>query len=105
MKMLDRIDQGLPPILHGDGRQAHDFIYVGDCARANVCAMKSDATDRAYNVASGKKTSLRELAHAAFEVLGKTPEIRYEPLVKWRAAHMAEVEQRRREAGVAAERR
>src|ERR671920_2534205 len=39
MKMLDRLDQGLPPILYGDGSQAYDFIYVSDVGRANVCAL------------------------------------------------------------------
>ncbi len=26
MKMLDRLDQGLPPLVYGDGSQAYDFI-------------------------------------------------------------------------------
>jgi UDP-glucose 4-epimerase len=33
MKMLDRLDQGLPPVIYGDGTQAYDFIYVQDCGR------------------------------------------------------------------------
>jgi UDP-glucose 4-epimerase len=28
MKILDNIDQGLPPVVFGDGSQAYDFIYV-----------------------------------------------------------------------------
>ena len=43
MKMLDAIDRGEPLVLYGDGSQAYDFVYVGDCAEANVCAMKADA--------------------------------------------------------------
>ena len=35
MKILDRIDQGLPPVVYGDGSQSYDFIYVSDVARAN----------------------------------------------------------------------
>jgi len=79
MKMLDRIDAGLPPILHGDGSQAYDFIFVGDCARANVAAMKSDATDGCYNVCTGKKTSLRAVADMLFELTGAPSEIQFEP--------------------------
>ena len=41
MKMLDRLDKGEPPVIFGDGSQAYDFVYVKDCAQANVCAMKS----------------------------------------------------------------
>ncbi len=33
MKMLDAIDRGEPVVLFGDGSQAYDFVYVGDCAR------------------------------------------------------------------------
>jgi UDP-glucose 4-epimerase len=82
MKMLDRIDQGLPPVLYGDGSQAYDFIYVGDCARANVCALKADAIDQFYNVGSGTRTSLRELAERILAVTGSSLPIQYEPAGK-----------------------
>lgn len=82
MKMLDRLDQGLPPVLYGDGSQAYDFIYVTDCARANVCALKSDATDQFYNVGSGTRTSLRELAEMVLELTGSDQSIQYEPAGK-----------------------
>lgn len=79
MKMLDRLDQGLPPILYGDGSQAYDFIYVSDVGRANVCALKSDATDRFYNVGSGTRTSLKELAELILEITGSDQQIEYLP--------------------------
>ncbi|MBW3570230.1 MAG: NAD-dependent epimerase/dehydratase family protein [Gemmatimonadetes bacterium] len=82
MKMLDRLDQGLPPVLYGDGSQAYDFIYVTDCARANVCALKSDASDHFYNVGSGTRTSLRELAEMVLELTGSDQSIQYEPAGK-----------------------
>lgn len=79
MSMLDRLDKGLSPILHGDGSQCYDFVYVGDCGAANVCAMKSDATDRFYNVGTGVKTSLKTLAELILEVTGSTLPIEYQP--------------------------
>jgi UDP-glucose 4-epimerase len=82
MKILDRLDQGLPPILYGDGSQAYDFIYVGDCARANVCALKSSSSDSFYNVGSGVRTSLKELCELILEVTGSTLPIQYEPAGK-----------------------
>ena len=82
MKILDRLDQGLPPILYGDGSQAYDFIYVQDTARANVCALKSDVSDEFYNVGSGTRTSLRELCELILEVTGSTQSIQYEPAGK-----------------------
>ncbi len=79
MKMLDRIDQGKPPVVFGDGSQAYDFVYVGDCARANACAMKAGTTDRFYNVGTGRKTSVRELAERLLALTGADLEIQYEP--------------------------
>ncbi|BBD62251.1 NAD dependent epimerase/dehydratase protein [Nostoc sp. HK-01] len=79
MKILDRLDKGLPPVVYGDGSQAYDFIYVGDCARANVCAMKSTATDAFYNVGTGIKTTIKELAELILEVTGSDLKIQYEP--------------------------
>jgi len=79
MKILDRIDQGLPPIVYGDGSQSYDFIYVEDVARANVCALKSDASDEFYNVGSGTRTSIKELCQMLLDLTGSDLEIQYEP--------------------------
>jgi UDP-glucose 4-epimerase len=79
MKILDRLDQGLPPVVYGDGSQAYDFVYVGDCAKANVCAMKSNVTDSFYNVGKGVKTTIKELAELILEITGSDLKIQYEP--------------------------
>jgi UDP-glucose 4-epimerase len=79
MRMLDAIDRGEPLVLYGDGTQAYDFVYVGDCALANVCAMKSNATDRFHNVGTGIRTSLREIAALVLELTGSDVGIRYQP--------------------------
>jgi UDP-glucose 4-epimerase len=77
MKILDRLDKGLPPVVYGDGSQAYDFIYVGDCAKANIDAMKSDATDSFYNVGTGVKTSITQLVDLILEVTGSDQQIEY----------------------------
>ena len=74
MKVLDRIDQGLPPLIFGDGSQSYDFIYVGDVALANILSMKSDATDLFLNVGMGLKTSINELVHLIIELTGTSLE-------------------------------
>ncbi|MFH1739122.1 MAG: NAD-dependent epimerase/dehydratase family protein [bacterium] len=79
MKILQRFDSGLPPIVYGDGSQTYDFIYVSDVARANICALKSDATDAFYNVGCGVGTSIRELAEAMLKLTGSSQDIQYEP--------------------------
>jgi UDP-glucose 4-epimerase len=79
MKMLDSIDRGEPLVVYGDGSQAYDFVYVGDCAAANVCAMKADTADRFYNVGTGVRTTIKEVAERLLEVTGSDVGIRYEP--------------------------
>lgn len=79
MKILDRLDKGLPPIVYGDGSQAYDFIYVSDCAKANPCAMKADTTDTFYNVGRGIQTTIKELTETILEITHSDLKIQYEP--------------------------
>jgi len=79
MKMLDAIDRGESPTIMGDGSEAFDFIAVEDCALANVCAMKSNATDENYNVGTGIRTPLKELAELLVELTGCANPIQYAP--------------------------
>jgi UDP-glucose 4-epimerase len=79
MKILDNLDKGLSPVVYGDGSQAYDFIYVGDTARANVCALKSDVPFGFYNVGRGIKTSIKELTGLMLKITGSNSKIKYEP--------------------------
>ena len=135
MKMLDAIDRGESPTILGDGSEAFDFVAVEDCARANLCAMEAATTDQFYNVGTGKRTSLKQLAEMLIELTGCKKAIQYQPrsqatlvrnrigcpkkaaqqigftagidlkdglkrLIDWRAKHKAEVEIRRKAAGI-----
>lgn len=79
MKVLDRIDQGLPPLIFGDGSQAYDFIHVEDVARANILALKSAATDEFFNVGMGVKTTINELTSMLLEITGSDLKPEYRP--------------------------
>lgn len=79
MKMLDAIDRGEGPTILGDGSEAFDFVAVEDCGRANVAAMKATVTDSFYNVGTGKRTSLKELAEMLIEITGCKLPINYAP--------------------------
>jgi UDP-glucose 4-epimerase len=70
MKVLDKIEAGEAPQIFGDGSQAYDFVHVSDVARANILALKSDATDVNLNVGTGVKTTIKELVDALLEVTG-----------------------------------
>lgn len=79
MKMLDAIDKGQSPTIMGDGSEAFDFVAVEDCGLANICAMKADTTDQFYNVGTGKRTSLKQLAEMLLELTGCDKPINYAP--------------------------
>lgn len=79
MKMLDAIDRGQSPTIMGDGSEAFDFVAVEDCGLANVCAMKADTTDQFYNVGTGKRTSLKELAEMLVAITASEKPIEYAP--------------------------
>ena len=70
VRWLDCIEQNTRPQIHGDGSATMDFIYVGDIARANILAMKSERADEVYNIASGTETSLLELWQAMQDMAG-----------------------------------
>ena len=79
MKMLDSIDKGESPTILGEGSEAFDFVAVEDCASANICAMKSDAVDEFYNVGTGKRTSLKQLAELLIKFSKSDLKIKYAP--------------------------
>ena len=78
-KILDRLENGQKPLVFGDGSQQYDFVAVEDVARANIFAMKSDATGECYNVGRGIGTSIKELTELLIRLSGVDSEIQYEP--------------------------
>lgn len=69
---------GVAPEIHWDGEQTRDFVYVGDCARANVAAL--DAGDgEAFNVGTGMGTSINELFYTLLDVTGREVEPQRRP--------------------------
>lgn len=78
-KILDRLESGGRPQVYGDGSQQYDFVAVEDVARANICAMKSEATGKSYNVGRGIGTSIKELTELLIRLSGKEAEIEYLP--------------------------
>lgn len=69
VRWMERIADGRPPLIFGDGKQTMDFVCVPDIARANVLAAQSSIVEGTYNIASGMETSLLELAQALLRVM------------------------------------
>ena len=70
VRWMERIMDGRPPLVFGDGQQTMDFVYTADVARANVLAAASGVREGIYNIASGTETSLLEMAEALLRVMG-----------------------------------
>jgi UDP-glucose 4-epimerase len=79
VRWMERIADGKPPLIFGDGRQTMDFVCVPDIARANVLAAQSDIVEGTYNIASGTETSLLELAEALLRVMGSDLGVEHGP--------------------------
>ncbi len=62
IRWMERMAAGRPPLVLGDGLQTMDFVDVRDIARANILGLEAPVTDRVYNIASSRETSLLELA-------------------------------------------
>lgn len=79
VRWMERIERGERPLILGDGSQTMDFVYIGDVARANVLAASAEASDEAFNVASGTETSLLELAQLLIGAMGAELDVEHGP--------------------------
>jgi len=75
----NRLIDGEPLDIYGDGAQTRDYVYVEDVAAANLIAADMPLEDgagidaRAYNVATGEATSVNTLATLLEEIAGARP--------------------------------
>jgi UDP-glucose 4-epimerase len=81
----DRLIDGTPLTIFGDGGQTRDYVYVGDVARANLAAATvklpaaTGVDSRAFNIGTGIETDVVELATLLKDVSGGTSEIVHAP--------------------------
>jgi UDP-glucose 4-epimerase len=80
-----RILGNQPLRIFGDGRQTRDYVYVGDVARAMYLAAteslppKGRLDERAFNIGTGKGTSVIEIAKLLQEIAGTKVPIEFAP--------------------------
>jgi UDP-glucose 4-epimerase len=101
IRWMERIANGQPPLILGDGKTTMDFVYIEDVARANILAAQANVTDQVFNVASGVETSLKELANTLLKVMGSDlkPEYGTERKVNAVSRRLADVSAARRLLG------
>lgn len=71
---IDKLRNGQPLIINGDGLHTRDFIYVRDVAEANLLSMKH-GSNGILNISSGKAVSLMELIAGFEEVMDTKIEV------------------------------
>jgi UDP-glucose 4-epimerase len=70
-RFIERIREGKPPVIFGDGSQTRDFVHVTDVVEALLLSSRSkDAVNRIFNVATGVPTSINRLAKLLIEISG-----------------------------------
>ena len=67
---LERIQQGLPPLINGDGLQVRDFVYVNDVVNANMLAMESNVNGEFFNIGTNSVVSVLDLANMIIKFSG-----------------------------------
>jgi len=65
-------------VIHGDGKQTRDYVYVEDVVNAMVsAAVTPDINHLIINVGSGQEASVTEVVNLVLKVTGKKPEVIY----------------------------
>lgn len=81
----ERLLNGTPLTVFGDGKQTRDYVYAGDVARANVLAATrplpaAGALDvRAFNIGTAQETDVVTLASRLQEIAGTTIPVHHAP--------------------------
>ncbi|NWG07467.1 MAG: NAD-dependent epimerase/dehydratase family protein [Chloroflexi bacterium] len=66
-------------VINGDGEQTRDFVYVGDCARANFLAATVEHEPGIYNIGWGRPTSVNDIFSTLAKVTGYALSAQYGP--------------------------
>lgn len=76
-------------VIHGDGNQTRDYVYVDDVVNALVSAGSlQKITEPIINIASGTETSVRDLMRMVISVTDSSPEEVYNPRISGGVSRM-----------------
>jgi UDP-glucose 4-epimerase len=79
-RFVTAIADGQPVSIYGDGEQRRDFTYVSNVVDANLLAADADGVSgEVLNVATGRATTVNELADAIGALLGRSVEREEQP--------------------------
>lgn len=79
-RFISALAAGSPPVIHGDGEQTRDFIYVENVVRANLLAARAErARGAVINVAGGTGCSVSGLLSSLQRLMRTRIEPAYGP--------------------------
>ena len=75
---LDRIENGLPPIIFG-GEQSNDFTYIKDVVQANLLALNAPdkAWNQTYNIGTGEEITTEQAGRTICKLTGYKGKLDY----------------------------
>lgn len=75
---MRRISANKQPVIYGNGKQTRDFIHVKDVAEATILALENqNVAGIAFNVATGKPTTVTNLYKMFLKVLDRKVKAKY----------------------------
>jgi UDP-glucose 4-epimerase len=72
-KFKERIQEGSPPVIFGDGNQQRDFVSVRDVVNSVAVALNppKGLTQGIFNIATGVPTTISDLARRMTRIMGR----------------------------------
>ena len=78
-QLILKADKGMNPFnVWGDGSQVRDFVFVEDVIDALLLVTEKNPTARAYNIASGTPTTIKELVETITKIYGYEPQFDFD---------------------------
>jgi len=75
---LKRLSNNEQPVVFG-GDQTNDFVYVKDIVKANLLALETVYTNQAYNIGTGRATSIRDVCEYCIKAMKNNLKMKIEP--------------------------
>lgn len=77
-RMHEAKEKGGAVEIWGSGEPLREFLFIGDLAKAVLCAVRNYSDERPLNIGSGEEISIADLAHLISEVVGFGGEILFD---------------------------
>jgi UDP-glucose 4-epimerase len=77
---LEQVNADRKPVIHGDGEQSRDFIYVADVVAANLAAAQQPGVSgQIFNIGTGRQTTINQLWKEIGKLTDSNQTPAYEP--------------------------